>query len=110
MNTSVLVVDDDADIGQVLCDRLEAMGHTVRGASDGEGALAAIQQEVPGLVFLDIQMPKMSGLEALRLIRKEWPDLPVIVMTAHGTIARAVEAMKEGATDFITKPFDMDEL
>jgi signal transduction histidine kinase len=110
MNTSVLVVDDDADIAQVLCDRLESMGHTIRSASDGEAALTAIRQELPVLVFLDVQMPKMSGLDALRQIRKEWPELPVIVMTAHGTVARAVEAMKEGATDFITKPFEMDQL
>ena len=110
MKTSMLVVDDDPDIGLLLVDRLEAMGNQVRAACDGEAALAAIRQDVPSLVFLDIEMPKMSGLEALRQIRKEWPDLPVIVMTAHGTVARAVEAMKEGATDFITKPFDMDQL
>jgi signal transduction histidine kinase len=110
MKTSVLVVDDDADIAQVLCDRLEAMGHKIRSASDGLGALSAIRMDVPGLVFLDIQMPKMSGLEALREIRKQWPDLPVIIMTAHGTIPQAVETMKHGAVDFITKPFDMDQL
>jgi signal transduction histidine kinase len=110
MNTSVLVVDDDADIAQVLCDRLEAMGHKIRSASDGMAALTAIREDVPGLVFLDIQMPKMSGLEALREMRKEWPELPVIIMTAHGTIPQAVEAMKQGAVDFITKPFDMNQL
>jgi signal transduction histidine kinase len=106
----VLVVDDDVDIGLLLCDRLKAMGHQVRGAADGEAALAAIRSDLPSLVFLDIEMPKLSGLEVLRQIRKDWPELPVIVMTAYGTIARAVEAMKEGASDFITKPFDMEQL
>ena len=110
MSSAILVVDDDADIGLVLCNRLQAMGHEVRAAADGEAALEAIEREVPSLVFLDIEMPKISGLEVLRRIRKDRPELPVIVMTAHGTIARAVEAMKEGASDFITKPFDMLQL
>ena len=110
MNSAILVVDDDADIGLLLCNRLQAMGHEVRAAADGEAALEAIEREVPSLVFLDIEMPKISGLEVLRRIRKDRPELPVIVMTAHGTIARAVEAMKEGASDFITKPFDMQQL
>ena len=110
MSGPVLVVDDDVDIGLLLCDRLQAMGHEVRGAADGEAALASIRNDLPSLVFLDIEMPKLNGLEVLRLIRKDWPELPVIVMTAYGTIARAVEAMKEGASDFITKPFDMEQL
>jgi len=110
MSTSILVVDDDVDIAVVLCDRLEAMGNRVRAASDGEAALLAIKQDPPGLVFLDVEMPKLSGLEVLRRVRKDWPELPVIVMTAHGTVARAVEAMKEGAADFIIKPFDMEQL
>jgi signal transduction histidine kinase len=110
VSSAILVVDDDADIGLVLCNRLQAMGHEVRAAADGEAALEAIEREVPSLVFLDIEMPKISGLEVLRRIRKDRPELPVIVMTAHGTIARAVEAMKEGASDFITKPFDMLQL
>ena len=110
MSSAILVVDDDADIGLLLCNRLQAMGHEVRAAADGEAALEAIEREVPSLVFLDIEMPKLSGLEVLRRIRKDRPELPVIVMTAHGTIARAVEAMKAGASDFITKPFDMQQL
>jgi DNA-binding NtrC family response regulator len=110
MRTSILVVDDDIDIAAVLSDRLAAIGHDVQVTHDGESALLALQKELPGLVFLDIEMPKMNGIEALRRIRKEWTDLPVVVMTAYGTIAMAVQAMKEGATDFITKPFDLDHL
>ena len=110
MGNPILVVDDDADIGLLLCDRLQAMGHEVRGAADGEAALAEIRKDLPSLVFLDIEMPKINGLEVLRRIRKDWPELPVIVMTAYGTIARAVEAMKEGASDFISKPFEMEQL
>jgi DNA-binding NtrC family response regulator len=110
MNTQILVVDDDADISLVLGDRLQAIGHEVRAAADGQAALRAIREKLPALVFVDIEMPKLDGIEVLRRIRRDWPDLPVIVMTAHGTIAKAVEAMKEGATDFITKPFEMEQL
>jgi DNA-binding NtrC family response regulator len=110
MGTPVLVVDDEADIARILGDRLQTMGLDVQVAHDGEAALQAIQQNPPGLVLLDIQMPKLSGIEVLKRTRQEWPDLPVVIMTAYGTIARAVEAMKEGATDFITKPFDLDHV
>ncbi len=104
----VLVVDDEPDIARLLADRLETMGLEVQVAHDGEEALQAVQQNPPGLVFLDIQMPKLDGMEVLKRVRKDSLDVPVIIMTAHGTIAGAVEAMKEGATDFITKPFDLD--
>jgi DNA-binding NtrC family response regulator len=86
------------------------MGHDTLIANDGQAALFLLEQELPGLVFLDLVIPKINGIEVLRRIRKDWPELPVIVMTAYGTISRAVEAMKEGATDFITKPFDVDHL
>jgi DNA-binding NtrC family response regulator len=108
MGMPVLVVDDEPDIARLLADRLETMGLEVQVACDGEQALQAVQQNPPGLVFLDIQMPKLDGMEVLKRVRKDSLDIPVIIMTAHGTIAGAVEAMKEGATDFITKPFDLD--
>src|SRR6266705_1452489 len=110
MGTPVLVVDDEPDIARILADRLQTMGLDVQVAYDGEEALLSIQQNPPGLVFLDIQMPKLNGIEVLKRVRKEWQDLPVIIMTAYGTIAGAVEAMKEGATDFVTKPFDIDHV
>src|SRR5438445_11057732 len=110
MGTPVLVVDDEPDIAGILADRLQTTGLDVQVAHDGEEALLAIQQNPPGLVFLDIQMPKLNGIEVLKRVRKECQDLPVIIMTAYGTIAGAVEAMKEGATDFVTKPFDIDHV
>jgi signal transduction histidine kinase len=110
MSTRILVVDDDADIAMVLSDRLQAMGYEVQMATEGQAALTLLEEDSPALLLLDLEMPKMSGMDVLKRVRKEWPDLPVIVMTAHGTIARAVEAMKEGASDFITKPFDPDHL
>ncbi len=104
----VLIVDDEPDITRLLADRLETLGLEVQVAHDGEEALQAVQQNPPALVFLDIQMPKLDGIEVLKRVRKDSLDVPVIIMTAHGTIGGAVEAMKEGATDFLTKPFDLD--
>ena len=75
-------------------------------AGNGEQALSAIRKDLPDLVLLDLQMPKMGGIEVLRALRKEEINVPVIVITAHGSIETAVEAMKEGAYDFITKPVD----
>src|SRR4029450_4700622 len=75
-------------------------------AGNGEQALSAIRKDVPDLVLLDLQMPRMGGMERLRALRREEIDVPTIVITAHGSIETAVEAMKEGAYDFITKPID----
>jgi len=106
MKTLVLLVEDDPDITVILSDRLKAMGYDVIAASDGEMALDAMAKNSPGLLLLDIELPRMSGLDVLRRVHQISPEIPVIVMTAHGTIARAVEAMKEGAVDFITKPIE----
>ena len=110
MGTLILVVEDDVDIATVLQDRLQAMGHQVIKATDGQTALDVLRDVTPGLLFLDIELPKLNGLEVLKHVRKAWPDLPAVVMTAYGTIPLAVEAMKEGATDFITKPFDAAQI
>jgi signal transduction histidine kinase len=110
MSVRILVAEDDPDVALVLCDWLQAQGHEVATASDGQAALDALGQQTPDLVFVDIQMPKLSGIEVLKRIKTQWPDLPVIIMTAHGTIGLAVEAMKVGAADFLTKPFDHDQL
>ncbi len=106
----VLVVDDDAASRRLLEVRLRGLGCEVATAGDGREALAAIQQEPPALLMLDLQMPRMDGMELLRALRRDGTDLPVIVITAHGSIETAVEAMKEGAHDFIPKPFDPKHL
>jgi two-component system, NtrC family, response regulator AtoC len=102
----VLIVDDDAASRRLLEVRLRPLECDVATAGNGEQALAAIRKDVPDLVLLDLQMPKMGGIEVLRALRKEQINIPVIVITAHGSIETAVEAMKEGAYDFITKPLD----
>src|SRR5436309_10960924 len=110
MKTLILVVEDDPDVATILRDRLQAMGHEVMTAADGQAALDTLQHTTPSLMFLDIELPKLNGIEVLKRAHKDLPELPVVVMTAYGTIQRAVEAMKEGATDFITKPFDAGQL
>jgi DNA-binding NtrC family response regulator len=105
-----LIVDDDARARRLLEARLRAMGCDVATASDGREALAAIQQEMPAVMLLDLQMPRMDGMELLRTLRRSEIDLPTIVITAHSSIERAVEAMREGACDFLPKPFDPKHL
>jgi DNA-binding NtrC family response regulator len=102
----VLIVDDDPASRRLLQVRLRPLECEVTTAGNGEQALTAIRKDVPDLVLLDLQMPKMGGLEVLYALRKEGINVPVIVITAHGSIETAVEAMKEGAYDFITKPVD----
>jgi signal transduction histidine kinase len=110
MGIRILVADDEPDIALSLCDRLEWLGHEVTTVCDGQAALRTLESTPIDLVFLDVAMPKLSGIEALKQIKQRWPDLPVIIVTAYGTIRLAVEAMKEGAVDFITKPFQPSQL
>ncbi len=104
--TRVLIVDDDPASRRLLEVRLRPLECDVATAGNGEQALTAIRNDKADLVLLDLQMPKMGGIEVLRALRKEAIDVPVIVITAHGSIETAVEAMREGAYDFITKPVD----
>jgi len=110
MAIRILVADDDPDISMSLSERLRWLGHEVVTAADGQAALAAVEAHALDLAFLDVSMPRLNGIEALKLIRKRWPNLPIVVVTAYGTIRLAVEAMKEGAVDFITKPFEQGQI
>ncbi len=112
MKAKILIVDDDPDIATMLEDRLQASGYGTVTAQDGMQALEMVEQEAPHLMLLDLDMPRLTGLEVLKRLPKARPaeDLPVIVMTAHGSIEAAVEAMKDGAYDFLTKPLDKDHL
>jgi DNA-binding NtrC family response regulator len=101
----ILVADDDPYIQEALGDRLESLGYRVLKAGDGKEALEMIERQDLQLVFLDIEMPGLKGLDVLREVRKREKDFPVIMITAYGSIDVAVEAMKEGAYDFIPKPF-----
>lgn len=106
----VLVVDDEASARTLLERWLAAKGFDVLTAPDGGQALETIRQEDPALVLLDLQMPRLSGFDVLRALREEGLDPTVIVVTAHGTLEYAIEAMREGAFDFVTKPVDPKHL
>jgi two-component system, response regulator FlrC len=113
MNTvkeSVLIVEDDADLREALVDTLHAAGLAVLAAGDAEQALRLLESEEVALVISDVQMPGPSGYELLSSIKRLRADLPVVLMTAYGTIAQAVSAMREGATDYIVKPFEAQAL
>jgi DNA-binding NtrC family response regulator len=107
---AVLIVDDDPAARRLLEVRLRALGYDTAAAGDGQEALGRIQADPPALVLLDLQMPRMGGLELLQALRQAGIEVPVIVITAHGSVEAAVEAMKAGAYDFLPKPFDPKHL
>jgi two-component system nitrogen regulation response regulator NtrX len=108
----ILIIDDEADIRVLVSGILGDEGFEAREAADSDSALAAIGQRRPGLVLLDIwlQGSRLDGMELLELLKKEHPSLPVVIMSGHGTIETAVEAIKLGAYDFIEKPFKADRM
>ncbi len=107
---TVLLVDDDDSLRRVVEYNLREDGYRVIAAADGSAALRDFQSASVDLVLTDVRMPDMDGLELLTRLKAVQPDLPVIVLTAHGTIDSAVEAMKLGAFDYLTKPFNRDQL
>jgi FixJ family two-component response regulator len=103
----IMVVDDERNIRNNLRMLLEAEGYKVDTANSGDEALARVKEGGRyDIAFVDIQMPKMNGLELLRFLRGLRSKMPVVMLTAYGTVSRAVEAMKLGAVDFLEKPFD----
>jgi two-component system response regulator AtoC len=106
----ILVVDDEANLRKVLSAQLARDGYDVHTAEDGEEALAFLREHHIDLVITDLKMPKMDGMDLLRAAVRDDPSLPVVMLTAHGTIDNAVEALKSGAFDYITKPFDQNEV
>jgi DNA-binding NtrC family response regulator len=102
----ILVVDDERNIRNNLTTVLESAGYKVDASGDGEDALAKCESQHYDIAFVDIQMPKMGGLELLRYLHTLRPRMAVVILTAYGTTARAVEAMKLGAVDLLEKPFD----
>ncbi|HXC20812.1 MAG TPA: sigma-54 dependent transcriptional regulator [Steroidobacteraceae bacterium] len=110
VNDWVLVVEDDAALREALIDTLGAAGLPALAAHDAQSALQLLASEEIGLVISDVQMPGANGYELLSSIKQLRPYLPVVLMTAYGTVAQAVAAMREGATDYIVKPFDAQAL
>ena len=110
MARTLMIIDDEPNMRWVLGRALEQAGYTVHGAATGDEATGVLGREVVDLVLLDLKLKGEDGLTVLRRLRERWPALVVILITAYGTVATAVEAMQLGAADFLRKPFDVEEI
>lgn len=107
---AILIVDDEQNIRLALRRALELFGHPLLLAASGHEALEQLERNDVVLIVLDLRLPEMDGMEVLRRVSENWPQVRVIIITAHGTVSHAVEAMRLGAVDFIEKPFGPDEI
>jgi DNA-binding NtrC family response regulator len=110
MKRRVLIADDEKNMRWVLAQALSAEGYEVLEAADGKAVLATVNEQPPDLMVLDHKMPAPDGMEVLRRLRAKGYSFPIIMLTAHGNVTSAVEAMKAGASEYLTKPFDLEEL
>ena len=110
MNARILIADDDEVSCQLFAETLEGEGYAVEKVTSGDQALARLNESPYELLIVDVRMPGTSGLEVTRIVHEKYPVLPVIVMTAFGSMETAVEAIHEGAFDFISKPMNLAEL
>ncbi|WP_422028843.1 sigma-54-dependent transcriptional regulator [Roseovarius sp.] len=110
--SDILIVDDERDIRELISDILEDEGFTTRLAGNSDEAMASIGQEPPALLILDIWLKdsNMDGIDILKTVKRDYPDVPVVIISGHGNIEIAVAAIKQGAYDFIEKPFNIDQL
>jgi two-component system, NtrC family, response regulator AtoC len=106
----VLIVDDELNMRLVLAAMLKKEGYAITAAADGREALQILKATKMDVVVTDLKMPHLDGMGLLHCITEQYPEVPVIMITAHGTVATAVEALKRGALDYITKPFELDDL
>ena len=110
MKSTILIIDDDTSLRRVLEYNLQEAGYAVGTAASGEEGLSLFDEVSPALVITDMKMPGMDGMQVLKAVKERSPEALVIMITAFGTVDIAVEAMKAGAYDYITKPFNRDEL
>ncbi|MFH1504356.1 MAG: response regulator, partial [Candidatus Omnitrophota bacterium] len=106
MAQTILIVEDNKDTRFLLSNILEAEGYEVTSAADGKSALAEAKDNLPDLVLLDINLPELNGMKILDEMKKIDKDILIVMLTAYGNIKQAVKAMKQGAFQYITKPFD----
>lgn len=109
-NSRILIVDDEKNLRLTMTMCLEPLGYEIGTADNGEDALRQLDNQEFDLILLDIRLPGMDGLDVLRRVVKQHPDILIVMVSAHGTVESAVEAMKLGAVDFIQKPFTPHEL
>jgi two-component system response regulator HydG len=110
MKTKILVVDDEAPHRQMLDAVLSVEGYEIHHAGDGQEAISLVKERFYDLILMDIRMSKVGGIEALKKIKKISPGIPIIIMTAYASVNTAVDALKSGAYDYLTKPLDIEEL
>jgi two-component system nitrogen regulation response regulator NtrX len=110
--TDILIVDDERDIRELISDILEDEGYTTRKAGTSDEAMAAVTSQPPALMILDIWLKDsaMDGIDILKAVKRDYPEVPVVIISGHGNIEIAVAAIKQGAYDFIEKPFNIDQL
>ena len=110
--SDILIVDDERDIRELISDILQDEGYTTRLAGNSDDAMAAISEQPPALLVLDIWLKdsNMDGIDILKAVKRDYPDVPVVIISGHGNIEIAVAAIKQGAYDFIEKPFNIDQL
>lgn len=108
--SKVLVVDDEEALRYLLSTELVAEGYEVETAGDGDEAIEAIKRKDYDVVLLDIKMPRVDGFEVLRFIKQNKPEIKVIMLTAYADVKNAIEALKLGASDFVSKPYDLEDI
>ena len=110
MQFTILIVDDEKNIRDGLAEAFQMEGYKALTAGDGQTAMKMLEENYVDLVITDLKMPHISGMELLQYVKQNWPNVPVIIITAHGDIADAVKAMQQGALEFITKPLNLEHL
>lgn len=106
----ILIVDDEDPLRTILSSELSGAGYEVATAADGEEGIGEVKNQKFDLVLLDIKMPKLDGFEVLKFIKKEHPDVKVIMLTGFADLKNAIESKKYGAEDFVSKPYDLVDL
>ncbi len=106
----ILVADDEEALRTVLSSELTSAGYDVSTAADGDEAISNVQQKKYDLILLDIKMPKVDGFEVLKYVKKNHPDVRVIMLTGFADLKNAIESKKHGAEDFVSKPYDLVDL
>lgn len=106
----VLLIDDEEEYATTLAERLELRGISTRVVLDGQEGLAAVEQERPDIVVLDVKMPGIGGLETLQRLKADYPGLKVILLTGHGSTREGIEGLRLGAFDYLMKPVRLEEL
>jgi DNA-binding NtrC family response regulator len=110
LSPKVLLVDDEEEFTQLLARRLETRGMKVVAVTCGEEAVALVEKQVFDVAVIDLSMPGIDGIETLKQIKARKPDIEVLMLTGHATVAGGIESMKQGASDFLQKPVEMTEL